>query len=47
MFFTTSGAMKLLARPKPMLAWGTFLLIGAAFLWAQVFGLVPYPIQGA
>ncbi len=47
MVVTIWAAERLLDRPKPDWLWGFILGAGAAVLWAQYFGLVPYPIQGA
>ena len=41
------AAERFLDQPKPDRLWGSVLAVGAALLWAQVFGLLPYPIQGA
>ena len=44
---TLWSADRFLDQPKPDRLWGAVLALGAALLWAQVFGLLPYPIQGA
>ena len=44
---TIWAAQRLLERPRPDWLWGLILAAGAAILWAQYFGLAPYPIQGA
>ena len=44
---TIWAALRLLERPRPDLLWGLVIAAGAAVLWAQTFGVLPYPIQGA
>ncbi len=41
---TIWSAERFLDQPKPDRLWGFVLAVGAAVLWAQVFGLVPYPL---
>jgi hypothetical protein len=42
---TLWSAERFLERPKPDRLWGAVLAVGAAALWAQVFGLIPYPLD--